>query len=232
MEFVIKDGMLYRIIPAEGETIAIIPEDVVEVGNIWSEYEEQKLIKRIVFSEGLKKIDSHGFRYYANLESVVLPASISIIESSMGICAFNQINLPSLRYVQFKAMPEKEWIKDITGFAYLEEGPEVFTPKQRTAAITGFIEAMIDNTSIDETVKETYETYIKGHAAKYAESVTIRPAVYRYLLQNNMIKPKDIDKLLEIAKKDAKENKIFGRLETAEKANDVVKQLSTYKKQM
>ena len=80
MKFEIRNGVLLKCYPKNGETEAIIPEGVTRIDKVAFQYCDQ--LKRIVILEGMTQLDEDAFSHCRNLQTVILPDTLTRIGDS------------------------------------------------------------------------------------------------------------------------------------------------------
>ncbi len=91
MAFVIKDGILKRYEPEQGETIITIPEGVEELGDSVFSYCHN--LEKVIIPKGVRMISHRAFLECSNLKEVEIPEGVEKI----GRSAFE--NCTSLQYL-------------------------------------------------------------------------------------------------------------------------------------
>ncbi len=94
MGFQIENGVLIRYLKESGETIAVIPAGVTEIGR--KAFRKCSRLREIILPDGVERIGDEAFHYCTGLQKIQLPESLMTIgERAFSWCnALEKIHLP------------------------------------------------------------------------------------------------------------------------------------------
>lgn len=132
MSFEIRKGVLKRWLPENGESIAIIPNNVRIIG--YAAFKDCTVLESVVIPDSVNELWTECFSGCCMLSRVEIPESVSYIGESAfrGCTALSEIILPeNIVHIGGYAFSETPWLKRIRDRLVIRNKILFFLQKQR-----------------------------------------------------------------------------------------------------